>query len=189
MTLSYKYKLYIQIGILIALMAASAWGSMFLFGLITQADGTLHDAQKELASLSVRQEQITAIAKEYEGAHALFASLEDRLLPRADRLQFIMLVEDLAREAGVLHEITAADDTLSGAAAKEASPLYFNITVSGGFPSVARFMYLLEHSQYYLGVEKAQIMQGGGIPGAKKAGAMSSPDDVRAQMSVRVYTR
>lgn len=188
MTLSYKYKLYIQIGILIALMAASAWGSLFLFGLITKADATLYDAQKELASLSVRQEQITAIAKEYEGAHGLFAPLEDRLLPRADRLRFIMLVEDIAREAGVSHEITAADDAPSGAA-KEASPLYFNITVSGSFPSVLRFMYLLEHSQYYLGVEKAQIMQGGGIPGVKKAGAASFPDDVRAQMSVRVYTR
>lgn len=189
MTLSYKYKLYIQIGILIALMAASAWGSLFLFGLITKADATLYDAQKELASLSVRQEQITAIAKEYEGARGLFAPLEDRLLPREDRLRFIMLVEDLAREAGVAHEITAADDALTGAAAKGASPLYFNITVSGSFPSVLRFMYLLEHSQYYLGMEKAQIMQGGGIPGVKKAGTASFPDDVRAQMSVRVYTR
>lgn len=188
MRLSYKNRLYIQGAVLVVLMAASAWGSLFLFDLITQADVTLYDAQKELASLSIQQEQIATIAKEYEGARTLFAPLEDRLLPREDRLRFIMLVEGLARDAGVAHEITAADDA-SASTAKEAPPLYFNITVSGSFPNVLRFMYLLEHSQYYLNGEKAQVMQGGGIPGAKKTATVSSSDDVRAQISVKVYTR
>lgn len=188
MTLSYKNKLYIQIGSLIALMGASTWASLFLFGLITQAGATLSDAQKELASLSVRQEQIASLAKEYEGAHALFASLEERLLPREERLHFIMLVEQLAKEAGVLHEISTADDALAGTA-REISPIFFNITVSGEFPAALRFIYLLEHSQYHVGVEKAHISQGGGLTGPRKEGLVSSADNVRVQLSVKVYTR
>jgi len=187
MTLSYKNKLYIQIGALVAIIGTSAWGSVFLFGLITKAGTVLYDAQNELASLSVRQEQVASIAREYDVSRELFSPLEERLLPREERLLFIMLVEILAGEAGVSHEINAADD--APATAKDASPLYFNITVSGGFPDVARFMYLLEHSQYYLSIEKAQISQGGGPAGPKKNGIMASPDDVRAQLNVKVYTR
>src|SRR3989344_8665263 len=188
MTLSYKNKLYIQIGVLIILMAVSAWGSESLFGRITQADATLSDAQKELASLSIQQEQIASIAKEYESAYERFVPLEERLLPREERLRFIMLVEQLAAEAEVFHEINAADDAPT-AAAKGASPLYFNITISGGFPSVLRFMYLLENSRYFSAVEKVQITQGGGLAAQKKEGVTSSPDDVRAQLSIRTYTR
>lgn len=188
MTFSYKNRLYTQIGSLVALVGASAWASLFLFGLITQADATLSDAQKELASLSVRQEQIASLAKEYEGAYNLFAPLKERLLPREERLRFIMLVEQLAREAGVLHEISAADDALVGTT-QEAPLLFFNISVSGEFPSALRFIYLLEHSQYYLGVEKAQIVQGGGLAGRKREEVPVSPDDVKVQLSVKVYTR
>lgn len=188
MTLSYKNKLYIQIGILIALMGASAWGSLFLFGLITQADATLSDAQKELASLSIQQEQIASIAKEYESAYERFVPLEERLLPREERLRFIMLVEQLATKAGVFHEINAADDVPT-AATKGASPLYFNITISGRFPNVLRFMYLLENSRYFSAVEKTQITQGAGPVAQKREGVASSPDDVRAQFTVKVYTK
>ncbi|MCR4322760.1 MAG: hypothetical protein NUV61_01590 [Candidatus Azambacteria bacterium] len=178
-----------QIGILIGLMALSAWGSMFLFALITQADTLVGDAQKELASLSIRQEQITTIAKEYESAHALFAPLEERLLPREERLRFIMLVEGLAAEAGVVHEISTADDTSAASTEKALPVLYFNITLSGGFPNILRFIYLLEHSRYYLGVQKAQVIQGGGTAAPRKNGTMSSPDDVKAQLSIKVYTQ
>lgn len=188
MTLSYKNKLYIQIGILGVIMAASAWGSLFLFGRITQADTTLSDAQKELAALSIQQEQIASIATEYESAHERFAPLEERLLPREERLRFIMLVEQLAEEAGVFHEINAADDT-PAAVTKGVSPLYFNITVSGSFPNVVRFMYLLENSRYFSAVEKAQITQGAGPSAQKKEGIVSSPDDVRTQFTVKVYTK
>ncbi len=189
MILSYKNKLYIQIGALGAIMVASAWGSLFLFGLITQADAALSDAQKELASLSMQQEQIASIAKEYENAYERFAPLEERLLPREERLRFIMLVEQLALETGVFHEINAADDAPTSGTAKVAPPLYFNITISGSFPNVLRFMYLLENSRYYVAVEKAQVTQGGGPAAQKKEGITSSPDDVRAQLSIRVYTR
>ncbi len=189
MTLSYKNKLYIQIGILIALMGASAWGSLFLFGLITQADATLSDAQKELVSLSIQQEQIASIAKEYESAYERFAPLEERLLPREERLRFIILVEQLATEAGVFHEINAADDTPPPGTVKGASPLYFNITISGSFPNVLRFMYLLENSHYFSAVERAQITQGAGPSAQKKEGVVSSPDDVRAQFTVKAYTQ
>ena len=127
MTFSYKNKLYAQIGLLVALMGVNAWGSLFLFGFITRTNATLRDAHKELASLSVRQEQIASLAKEYDGAYELFTPLADRLLSREERLQFIMLVEQLAQEAGVSHEISAGDDVVSAGAAKESSPLYFNI--------------------------------------------------------------
>ena len=188
MTFSYKNKLYAQIGLLVALMGVNAWGSLFLFGFITRTNATLRDAHKELASLSVRQEQIASLAKEYDGAYELFTPLADRLLSREERLQFIMLVEQLAQEAGVSHEISAGDDVLPVGTAKEFSPLYFNIAVSGSFPNTLRFMYLLEHSRYYLGIEKAQIVLGG-LASAKKEGTVSSPDDVKMQLSVRVYTR
>lgn len=188
MTFSYKNKLYMQIGSLGALIGVSAWASLFLFGLITQADATLSDAQKELASLSIRQEQIASLAKEYDGAHKLFAPQKERLLPREERLLFIMLVEQLAKEAGVLHEISAADDAPAGTT-KESLPIFFNISVSGEFPAALRFIYFLEYSQYYLGIEKAQIAQGGGLAGRKKGEVPASPDDVKVQLSVKVYTR
>lgn len=188
MTLSHKNKLYVQIGALVALMAAHAWGSLFLFGLITQADMALGDAQKELASLSIRQEQIVSIAKEYEGAQQLFAPLKEHLLLPKERLRFIMLVEQLAAEAGVLHEISAADEAPVAATAQGLPLLYFNITISGSFPNVLRFMYLLENSQYYSAIEKMQVTHGGSLAAQQKTGTAASPDDVKAQLTVKVYT-
>lgn len=189
MTFSSKNKLYAQIGLFVALMGSNAWGSLFLFGLITQADTTLRDAQNELASLSIRQEQIATIAKEYDGAQEIFASLTDHLLPREERLRFIMLVEQLAQKAGVFHEISAADDAPAAGNVKSSSPLYFNIGISGSFPSVLRFMYLLENSRYFTAVEKVQVTQGGGLAAQKKEGVVSSPDDVKTQLTVKVYTQ
>ena len=189
MTLSYKNKLYVQIGVLVALMVAHAWGGLFLFGLITQADTTVSDAQKELASLFIRQEQIISIAKEYEGARQLFAPLEERLLSREERLRFIMLVEQLAQKAGVFHEIGAADEEPIVSSAHGSPSLYFNIIISGNFPNVLRFMYFLENSRYYAAVEKAQITHSGGIAAQKKEGVIFSPNDVKAQLTVKAYAQ
>lgn len=196
MNLSYKNKLYMQGGALVALLAASVWVSLFLFGLITQADATVSDSQKELASLSIRQEQIAAIAKEYEGMQQLFMPLEGRFLPPKERLRFIMLVEQLATDAGVLHEIEAVDEVPAGGAEQGGSianasgvpSLHFNINVFGDFPNALRFIYLLENSNYYLTVEKAQVMHSAGNA-PKKEGVVLSQDSVKAQLVVKVYTQ
>lgn len=191
MSLSYRGKFYIYLGVTACCIGGLVFLAWFLFGMITDADTRVLDAKRELLALAMKQEQMGTITKEYETVRDLLPTLDDMLLPRSEKLQFIMLVEELAARAGVRHVIEAVDDAQTG---KKDAPVLattsFNVTVYGSFPHALQFIYLLESAKTYLSIERAQIANaGGGVFGAKKDTSPLSKDDVKVQLSVKVYTR
>lgn len=192
MNLSYRGKFYLYLGITICCVGGLIFLSWFLFGMIAKEGSRILDAKRELASLSMKREQIGMITKEYETVRDLLPALDAMLLPRTEKLQFIMMVEELAERVGVQHVIEAADDAPP---AKKDAPVipttFFNITVYGSFPQALQFLYVLENAQTYLSVDKVQITNAGGSIGAQigKNILTLSKNDVKMQLSVKVYTR
>lgn len=192
MNISYRGKFYMYLGVTVCCVGGLVFLAWFLFGMITDADTRVLDAKRELLSLTMKQEQMGSITKEYETVRELLPALDDMLLPRSEKLEFIMLVEELAARAGVYHVIEAVDDVQTG---KKDAPVpattSFNITVYGSFPHALQFMYLLESAKTYLSIERIQITNaGGGIPTVvNKEVVPLSKNDIKAQLSVKVYTR
>lgn len=192
MTLSYRGKFYVYLGAAICCVGILLFLSWFLFGMITEAGARIMDAKREVRSLAVKQEQMGAITKEYETVRNLLPALDDMLLSRAEKLRFIMLVEDLASRAGVHHVIEAADDAAPAKKDAPAPPTtFFNITVYGSFPNTLKFLYLLESAEIYLSADKLQITHAGGGVVAKGMNESFplAKDDVKMQLSVKAYTR
>lgn len=190
MSLSLKSKFSLQAAFLLCVFCGFVFLSWFLFGYVTEARDRVRAAQTELGQLDAEQRQISDISREHEEIAPLVPELESTLLPREDKLAFIMLVERLAQEAGVLHVIEAvSEETAKGATRQQKESLVFNINVFGGFSSALRFMYFLENTHYYLTLEKVQITQGGVPPSSAGSGALPGKDDVKVQLSVRVYTQ
>lgn len=193
MNVSYRGKFYIYVGVTVCCIGGLVFLAWFLFNMITAADASILDAKQEVLSLAAKQGQMGAITKGYDTVHDLLPALDDMLLPHDDKLQFIMRVEDLAARAGVYHVIEAADDAQSAkkdSVAHATTP--FNIEIYGSFPNVLRFVYLLESEKTYLSVDRMQIMRmdGGSIPSQSKNETITlGKDDVKAQLSVSVYTR
>ena len=192
MSISYKGKFYIYAGVTLCCIGALVFLAWFLFGMITDAGARILNAKREALSLVAKQEQMGMITKEYETVRDLLPALDDMLLARSEKLQFIIMVEDLATRAGVHHVIEAADDVQQEK--KDASvpaTTFFNITVYGSFPNVLRFMYLLESAETYLSIDKMQIAHAGSgaIGQRSKENVSLGKNDVKMQLSVKVYTR
>lgn len=192
MSLSYRGKFYVYLGVTICCVGGLVFLAWFLFGMITDAGTRILDAKRELASLTMKQAQMGAITKEYETVRDLLPMLDEMLLPRAEKLQFIMLVEELAARVGIHHVIEAVDDANTGKKDAPVPPTTsFNITVYGSFPRTLQFMYLLESAKTYLSIERVQITNAGGsVPMQAQGDAIFlSKSDVKVQLSVKVYTR
>lgn len=192
MNLSYRGKFYAYLGVTACCVGGLVFLSWVLFGMITDVGARIGNAKEELVSLTMKQEQIGTITKEYETVRDLLPALDAMLLPRAEKLRFIMMVEELAKRAGVQHAIEAAEDAPAGKKdAGAPATSFFNITVYGGFPRALQFMYLLESAPVYLSIDKAQIGNAGGSASAQlgKDAPPLSKNDVKMQLSVKVYTR
>lgn len=172
-----------------------AW---LLFGYIAAAAAEVNAAQKELAQLDGEQRQASEMSKEYEEVKSSISSLDQLLLSGEDKLPFIMLVERLAQETSVTHVIEAVVESVpatfsqkdkSAPREKTRPAVIFNINVFGDFSRVFRFISLLENGPYYLTLETVQISRAAGsgsFSGIKGAPALEK-DDVKAQLSVKVY--
>lgn len=193
MSFSVRHKLYIQAIAFVCALSGFAYLGWLLFGYITAAAEEAATAQKELAQLDAEQRQISEIAKEYEEVKPALPSLERLLLPREEKLSFIMLVERLVKEAGIAHIIDTVEDVSAASSAKTKGQdaVVFNINVRGEFSRVMRFAYLLENDQYYLTLEKIHITRATeSVPLLDENGApLSVKDAVKMQLSVKVYAQ
>lgn len=169
---SAKRKFYLSIGLLLLLVITLCFSSWYVFGLIKEEGQKIKNIQSEMVALNKQRTRIAEMLKEYERASEIAAQLDKTLLSSSEKLDFILLVESLARDTNVEHLLDIANidpETIS-----------FNISVSGSFNNMLRFIYFLENSRYYVSVRKINIAKGG-----EKNGL----NIVRAQMLAKVFTR
>jgi outer membrane murein-binding lipoprotein Lpp len=178
-TISPENRFYLQMALLACALGGCLFLGWYVFGYVSEASAQVSEIQQELAQLEAEQKQVSQISREYEDAKQFIPELDRMLLEAHNKLAFIVLVERLAGSAGVAHVIEA----VSGTEPQEQEGVAFNINVSGDFPSVLRFVYLLENSTYYLTMEKLHVTRGavGQAAGAR--------DDVKAQLFLRVFAR
>ncbi len=193
MSISAPQKFYMQTALLVCALFGFAYLGWFLFGRITAAAEAARAAQYELAQLDAQQRQISEIAKEYEEVKPNLPFLERLLLPREEKLPFIMLVERLVQETGIAHIIDTVEDVSAsgGTKANGQNAIVFNINVRGEFSRVMRFVYLLENERYYLSLKKVSIARATeAVPILDANGApLSAKDAVKMQLSVKVYAQ
>jgi len=173
MNLSSKNKIYFIVIFFLLVLAGLGLLSRFLFGLIVEEGNKIKTIQSESMSLNQQRSQINDISKEYENIKDTVSGLDQHLLKADDKLGFIILIEDLARRASVQHLLDISNNN-------EGEVIFSNINAFGSFSNVLKFIYLLENSNYYLSIEKIQLTGGS---------SANSEDLVKAQMSVKVYTK
>lgn len=190
MNVSLKSKFSLQAVFLLCILSGFIFLSWYTFGYVAQARERVRVAQAELGQLDAEQREISEISRAYDEIEPLVTELERVLLLQEDKLAFIMLVERLAKEVGVLHVIEAVSkETEKDQKRQQNESLVFNINIFGGFSKTLQFMYLLENTDYYVTLEKIQITQGVLPVKGSSSGALPGKDDVKAQLAVRVYTQ
>lgn len=180
MRTSYKNRFYIQLFILLGMLAGLSFSAWYAFGYIAEAKDAVIAARSEIAQRDAEQDSISILFKDYADVEPQIPALDGMFLPSGDTLSFVQLVESIAKETSVYHVIDAAGD------APAAKATLFNVTVFGPFPNALRFLALLEHSQYYLTVSGLQVALASGGTGV--GGVVLGEDAVRMQLSIKVYT-
>lgn len=172
MKLTLPQKFYLNIAIFFMVVAGLCFLPWYIFGLIIEEGNKIRSVQSETVTLNKQRARINELMKEYERVDESALQLELSLLSSSDKLKFILLIEELARDTNVEHMLDVAG------ADPEAA--YFNISSFGSFSNVLKFIYLLENAPYYISIQKIQITKGSAKDGS---------NIVRAQMLIKVFTQ
>ncbi|MEK7519937.1 MAG: hypothetical protein AAB581_01690 [Patescibacteria group bacterium] len=164
--------------------AGLSFAAWFAFGLVLTAHEKVMDIKRNIATLSAKQGKATGILNEYERAQEDIARATSVLLDRNDKLTFIIMVERLAAEYGVTHIIQAVEGDAQDATGKK-DHITFSLGVSGSFAQVLKFTQALEYTEYYAAANSVHMFTASGKGGS----AVGTTDEVRAQLSLRVYVR
>lgn len=172
MSLSLQKKFYLNIAIFVLLAAGLCFLPWYIFGLIVKEGDKIQSVKSETVTLNKQRAKINELMKEYERVGEQASQLGESLLPSSDKLKFILLIEELARDTNIEHllDIAGADPEAA----------YFNVSAFGTFDNVLKFIYLLENSPYYISIHKIQVTKGSAKDGASI---------VRAQMLIKVFTQ
>ena len=190
MNLSYRKKFFVHVLLIALFLSAAGFGGWVLFGRVVGAGEAIALTKDQLAALKKEQEQVGELTKRHEHVKRLMSSLENPFFALDDKLSLVLLIERVAQEASVYHGINAVQESVSSSSDEGA--LSLNMSVGGSFPNVLKFIYLLEHSEYYVAVQTAQISraEGGGAGFSRLEGredAVLGKNDVRVQLALRVY--
>lgn len=173
--------------VMMAFLAGGGFAVWFVFGLIVGKSEEIVKLQAEQFTIEAQRNRLGDMTKNYESLKDFIPQLDSVLLDPSDKLKFIMLVEQLAAKTSVEHVIeSVATPSASG---KEktlvAESIMFNINVAGDFSNVLKFIYTLESAPYYVNIEKIQLGEGS----VRSSSSGQGPGMVRAQMSVKVYSK
>lgn len=173
-----------------AFLIGGGFAIWFVFGLIVGDSEEIVKLQSEQLAIETQRNRFSEMTKEYESLKDSVLRLDSVLLDSNDKLSFIMLVERLSAEALVDHVIEAV--AVPDVSKKEKEPseeaIIFNINVAGEFPNVLKFIYALESAPYYVNIERVQLSEGS-IKSASSGQGPVGPGVVKAQMSVKVYSK
>jgi len=185
-----------EVALLACALLALSWLSWFAFGMVNSESQRITVSQEALAQLDSEQKQISDATAQYNDAKDALAAAQGLLMKDTyeNKLTFIQLVEQFSQKTEVAHIInTVVESTVgtSNTSAVSAPGVVFNINVSGDFPNLMRFIYLLENGPYYLTLDRVQ-MTGGGPPSSTTTQDSEVPapiDPVAMQLSVKVFTQ
>lgn len=110
------------------------------------------------------------------------------LLPPAEAIKFITAVENIAQKTQNQEDISVLEKTSGepGAASTDAT-LDFQITLTGGFPNLIKFLVYLENASYYNDVNSLQISRVSYSESEAKQAQGLKVGDVKSTINLSVY--
>ena len=150
-----------------------------LFRSLDRLSGEFIETKKELFRLEKAKNQLGELERQYGENSRHFAEIEEVFFrPEKDDLEFILLIEQIAKETGNVH--TLASPVYSSA---EQLNRYFSsaLTLKGTFPDLLRFLERFHAMKFYGDIDSIMIRKTVEVsPGA-------SPF-IETQLSFKVYT-
>ncbi len=168
MTLDPKRKFFITLGgaILLPVLVIGAFVYPF-FGALQKSAEDLVAARKEFSTLIERQKQLGELESGYREHKELLQEIEGALYEKeTDDLDFILLVEDIAKKTGNKH-ILAPPQYYDGGV--DSLPYFTSsLALEGTFDELLRFIRLFHTMKFYSDIDALAIRastKGVAIPG------------------------
>lgn len=155
------------------------YAGYFLFGEIASSKSIYIEKSKELVSGEKKQEQIEQTKKELEKTEKNREDIVSSLLSPRDVLEFILRMEDIAKKAGLTHEVRILKEVTQESIDRELLALRqarqrgrsteetaleeklpgvtFNVDISGSYPGIVRFLEGIGTLSYYTHIESFNI--------------------------------
>lgn len=172
------------------------YAGYFLFGEIASSKSLYIEKSKELVSREKKQEQIGEIKKELEKTEKNREEIISSLLSPQDVLEFILRIEDIAKKAGLAHEVRILKEITQESIDQELLALRqarqrvrpaeetalqeklpgvtFNVDISGSYSGIIRFLEGIGTLSYYTHIESFNISEDLKGEDAEQAGMVKS---------------
>ena len=145
--------------------------------------------QKALFKLGKKAAMIKDLKKNYEARQADLSEIEGVFLSQEEIVKFISTLEEIALQTNNIFEIQIAQ---SGGQEEKTPSVDFNISLSGGFPNLIRFIAYLEDTPYppyrLISLEKLtvrRLTEQSLI--ALPAGLMAG--DIQSVLNIKIFTQ
>ena len=143
------------------LLVASAGAYWFMFVRMSELQVNIADARSELARLTAQKDAHASLVRFLEGSAADTEELNRHLLSIDNPSPFLALIEETARDAGVVVDVETLEVASAGegGAGQEEARKYLRLVlmVSGSWRAVYHFVALVEHLPYVTRVDRMAV--------------------------------
>lgn len=197
-----KLKLFM---ITVALAAGFGYAVYFLWGKVVSTQDLYIEKTKELLSLERKQEQISELEEKLSQTKEKREEIIESILLQEDMISFILKIEDIAKKAGLAHEVKiirkitsesieqerlairrarrTAKEALEEALRDKLPGVTFDVGLEGSYEGIIRFAEGVASLPYYTHIDRLNISE------KRKGEAGFEENKVKASINLTVFTR
>jgi hypothetical protein len=189
-----KYKIYLTSIIFFIIFCAEVFGLIpFLLSKINFASADLAKKKQNFESIQKKAQQTTVAEDEYQAIKPRLDEINNSLLDRSRVLDFIMVLEKIARETGNQDEISIANtgSNIKKPADKKQSDetMEFQVSLSGIFPDLIKFLSKVENMPYLNDIDNIQIRGYGGEGNGYGTEGQLASNAIETTLNIKVYLK
>ncbi len=158
-----KKKFYVTLAVFAVIFAAIVFILFpYLIGKIQNSSQELAKSKEDLATLQKKEQSIASLEKKYQEIKPGIDKINQSFVSNDDMLNLIIALENLAKQTDNQYEIKQIADMSRGAVASgDTKVINFQISLTGSFPNMLKFMAYLENVPYLSEVDILQIQRMG----------------------------
>ncbi len=165
----------------VVVLALLYFANVYLAGKVREASSAIIEKEQRVERLRKQAKQVDEIRSAYKEIEEKMMKIESSIVNRSRVVDFIVEIENTAKEDGVGLEISISgrQEAMEGNFLSR----YYSVKASGDFNKVVKFLVDLENLKYYLDLENIRISSVDGRDEKKETGL------VRVEVELRVYMR
>lgn len=186
MNINPKSKLYIQLSILTLVFFGFLFVAYYIFGLVKQESKNLTNKKTELFQIKEKRKKIIESFEKFDLVKDDVKKLDNFLLASDDELKFIVFLEDVARKYMLNQSINISGQQKN----KNLKYITFQVSLSGPFDGVMRFIKEVENAPYYANIINLSLKRvevGRSVSAGNRLDYPLKENDVSASFVIRVY--